>query len=179
MHARHYSPALGRFLQPDPDRSEANLYAYAANNPVTEMDPDGTCFIVCAIVGAAVNVAIYAATTDDFDLAEAAGEAVVGGALGMTGVGLLAKVASGAKLLSKISKANRVTKSISRFSRSADRLAARHVARGAMKATLRFSKVLKWVSPEFGVKVARRAGWKVDTLRKGSARGRVVSLQLV
>ncbi len=107
MHARHYSPALGRFLQPDPDRSEANLYAYAANNPVTEMDPDGTCFIVCAIVGAAVNVAIYAATTDDFDLAEAAGEAVVGGALGMTGVGLLAKVASGAKLLSKISKATR------------------------------------------------------------------------
>jgi RHS repeat-associated protein len=32
MHARHYSPALGRFVQPDPDRSEANLYAYAANN---------------------------------------------------------------------------------------------------------------------------------------------------
>lgn len=32
MHARHYSPALGRFLQPDPDRSEANLYAYAADN---------------------------------------------------------------------------------------------------------------------------------------------------
>ena len=32
MHARHYSPALGRFVQPDPDRSEANLYAYAANS---------------------------------------------------------------------------------------------------------------------------------------------------
>jgi RHS repeat-associated protein len=47
MHARHYSPALGRFLQPDPDRSEANLYRYVANNPVTELDPDGTCFIVC------------------------------------------------------------------------------------------------------------------------------------
>ncbi|MBA2372671.1 MAG: RHS repeat-associated core domain-containing protein [Chloroflexi bacterium] len=41
MHARHYSPVLGRFLQPDPDRTETNLYAYAANNPVTEIDPDG------------------------------------------------------------------------------------------------------------------------------------------
>jgi len=50
MHARHYSPSLGRFLQPDPDRSEANLYAYAANNPLTELDPDGTCFILCVII---------------------------------------------------------------------------------------------------------------------------------
>ena len=56
MTARHYSPALGRFVQPDPDRSEANLYAYAANNPVTEMDPDGTCFIVCQlVVGALID----------------------------------------------------------------------------------------------------------------------------
>ena len=55
MHARHYSPSLGRFLQPDPDRSEANLYAYSANNPVTELDPDGTCFILCAIVNAVID----------------------------------------------------------------------------------------------------------------------------
>ncbi len=39
MHARHYAPALGRFLQPDPDLVDPNLYAYAANNPVTELDP--------------------------------------------------------------------------------------------------------------------------------------------
>ncbi|MEI7743323.1 MAG: RHS repeat-associated core domain-containing protein [Chloroflexota bacterium] len=42
MHARHYSPALGRFLQPDPARAEANLYAYAAENPVTRTDACGT-----------------------------------------------------------------------------------------------------------------------------------------
>ena len=36
MHARHYAPALGRFLQPDPELSDPNLYAYAANNPVTD-----------------------------------------------------------------------------------------------------------------------------------------------
>jgi RHS repeat-associated protein len=41
MHARHYSPLTGRFLQPDPSAAEANLYAYAGNNPVTRVDPGG------------------------------------------------------------------------------------------------------------------------------------------
>jgi RHS repeat-associated protein len=41
MHARHYSPKLGRFLQPDPARAEANPYGYAANNPVSRADPSG------------------------------------------------------------------------------------------------------------------------------------------
>jgi uncharacterized protein RhaS with RHS repeats len=81
MHARHYSPALGRFVQPDPDRSEANLYAYAANNPVTEMDPDGTCFIVCQlIVGAVIDSVVYFATTENASLGGLA-KAVVGGAV--------------------------------------------------------------------------------------------------
>ena len=42
MGARHYSPALGRFLQPDPPALEENLYAYVANNPLTDSDPSGT-----------------------------------------------------------------------------------------------------------------------------------------
>jgi RHS repeat-associated protein len=41
MHARTYSPALGRFLQPDPARADGNLYAYAGNSPVTKSDPSG------------------------------------------------------------------------------------------------------------------------------------------
>lgn len=41
MSARHYSPALGRFLQPDPAAVEANLYSYAKNNPTTKTDPTG------------------------------------------------------------------------------------------------------------------------------------------
>jgi uncharacterized protein RhaS with RHS repeats len=41
MHARHYSPFLGRFLQPDPARVEANVYAYAANGCVSRIDPSG------------------------------------------------------------------------------------------------------------------------------------------
>jgi RHS repeat-associated protein len=42
MHARHYSPTVGRFLQPDPSRAESNLYAYTTNNPVTKQDACGT-----------------------------------------------------------------------------------------------------------------------------------------
>jgi RHS repeat-associated protein len=41
MGVRNYSPAIGRFLQPDPSAAEANLYAYAENNPTTTTDPSG------------------------------------------------------------------------------------------------------------------------------------------
>lgn len=42
MHARHYSPAIGRFLQPDPIAAEANLYSYAGSSPISRADPNGT-----------------------------------------------------------------------------------------------------------------------------------------
>jgi RHS repeat-associated protein len=41
MHARHYSPALARFVQPDPSGAEANLYAYGDDSPVTKSDCSG------------------------------------------------------------------------------------------------------------------------------------------
>ncbi len=41
MGARHYSPSLGRFLQPDPSALETNLYGYGANSPVSRVDPSG------------------------------------------------------------------------------------------------------------------------------------------
>ena len=41
MHARHFSPEFGRFLQPDPSALEANLYGYTENSPVTKVDPSG------------------------------------------------------------------------------------------------------------------------------------------
>ncbi len=42
MHARHYNPEFGRFLQPDPAEVESNLYGYASARPTSAMDPSGT-----------------------------------------------------------------------------------------------------------------------------------------
>mgnify|MGYP000873589891 FL=1 len=44
MRGRHYSPALGRFVQPDPIGYEGglNLYAYVNNDPLNLSDPMGT-----------------------------------------------------------------------------------------------------------------------------------------
>jgi RHS repeat-associated protein len=48
MHARHYSPTLGRFIQPDPSGAEANLYGYADNSPITRADATGRCWQLAA-----------------------------------------------------------------------------------------------------------------------------------
>ncbi|MGH7489557.1 MAG: RHS repeat domain-containing protein, partial [bacterium] len=41
MHSREDAPVLARFIQPDPEQAEANLYAYASNRPTTSVDPTG------------------------------------------------------------------------------------------------------------------------------------------
>ena len=43
MHARHYAPALGRFLQPDGQRAAGAMYVYGGNSPATYTDPSGNC----------------------------------------------------------------------------------------------------------------------------------------
>ncbi|MFX7151998.1 RHS repeat-associated core domain-containing protein, partial [Acinetobacter baumannii] len=42
-HNRFYNPELGRYMEPDPIGLEGGLnpYAYAANNPVMNVDPSG------------------------------------------------------------------------------------------------------------------------------------------
>ena len=44
MGARHYAPAIGRFIQPDPSRAETNHYSYAGNSPVSAVDPHGLAY---------------------------------------------------------------------------------------------------------------------------------------
>lgn len=69
MHARTYSPTLGRFLQPDPAAAEANLYGYAKNNPATETDPTGACPWCIAIIvvrALSIGVPIIAAAAQRF-----------------------------------------------------------------------------------------------------------------
>jgi RHS repeat-associated protein len=56
MGARHYSPRLGRFIQPDPAALEENPYGYAGNSPVTNGDPDGKLFQRLASQGGGGNV---------------------------------------------------------------------------------------------------------------------------
>ncbi len=68
MHARTYSPAFGRFLQPDPAGAEANLYGYGQNSPVTISGPSGQClvpvvgWIVCGEIAVAGVTFVVGAT---------------------------------------------------------------------------------------------------------------------
>lgn len=172
MHARHYAPALGRFLQPDPDGLEDSLYAYAANNPITEMDPDGTCFIVCqvavgAVIGAVVNTATYLATTDSsqWNVGSALGAAGSGAVLGAaTSVGLGAVGVAARVTL-------RATAAATRASAPVVRAAVTRMAKGAIAVPFKHPSVMRFVSPRVAAPVARAAGWTVKSLGRGSQRG--------
>ncbi len=100
---RNYAYNIGRFLRPDPMQDEypgISPYAYAANNPLKYVDPDGRALVFGAIVGAAIDVGIQVAvdgrSLDEIDL----GSVVISAAAGATGVGLITK-------LSKVNKVAR------------------------------------------------------------------------
>jgi RHS repeat-associated protein len=57
MHARTYLAAIGRFLQPDPEATEANVYGYAGNNPVRHVDCEGTDYRRCAVIAVRMFIA--------------------------------------------------------------------------------------------------------------------------
>jgi RHS repeat-associated protein len=62
VHARHYSPTVGRFLQADPARADRNPYLYAEDSPISKWDPDGrfACRVIAEVrildpIGIVVN----------------------------------------------------------------------------------------------------------------------------
>ena len=101
MRFRWYSPQLKRFLSPDShygdiaDPASLNRYAYAGNNPVNFIDPNGEFLgaLIGAVAGAVINtvaVAVTAAVTGQpltpGDLIGAAvGGAITGGLIGACG----------------------------------------------------------------------------------------------
>jgi len=84
---RHYSPALGRFLERDPAGyiDGSSLYLYARSNPVTILDPTGRFGLVGALVGAVVGGVVggvgAAIAGEDWKVGALAGVAV-GAAVG-------------------------------------------------------------------------------------------------
>jgi RHS repeat-associated protein len=63
--ARFYSPALGRFLQPDtiiPDQSNPqswNRFSYVVNNPIRYNDPSGHCaWDLCIVEGVTISTTV-------------------------------------------------------------------------------------------------------------------------
>ena len=131
MHARHYAPSLGRFIQPDPTGLEDSLYAYAANNPVTEMDPDGTCFIVCIAVGAVLDTALYLATTDskDWDFGDAVSTVAMGAV--ESAVNPFAKIGKVVKLAAVANKALTKTSAVGRAAAAIQTTVSKAAVRGS------------------------------------------------
>jgi uncharacterized protein RhaS with RHS repeats len=85
LHARHYDPALGRFVQPDwwdptVEGVGTNRYAYAENDPLNRSDPNGHVanFAGKFAFDLALELAIQAATNQKLDVALAFREAAIG-----------------------------------------------------------------------------------------------------
>jgi uncharacterized protein RhaS with RHS repeats len=62
--ARYYDVGVGQFTSADTLQTDLNRYAYAGNNPETNVDPDGHCWPLCTmVIGALVGAAIGAGTS--------------------------------------------------------------------------------------------------------------------
>ena len=64
LSVRHYDPALGRFIQPDPSEQEGTRsYAYAGDDPLDATDPSGLDWCVAAIIGTGCQSGLSGGTT--------------------------------------------------------------------------------------------------------------------
>ncbi|MYG14999.1 MAG: hypothetical protein F4207_01040, partial [Gemmatimonadetes bacterium] len=124
MPARSYAYDVGRFLRPDPMQDEypgISPYAYAANNPLKYVDPDGAYFesfwdvanIGIGLVSLAQNVSEGSygwAALDVVGLAVDAGATIVPGLPG--GAGTLIKSIRGARAVNQADNATDVANTI-------------------------------------------------------------------
>ncbi|GHB79407.1 type IV secretion protein Rhs [Streptomyces xanthochromogenes] len=97
MGARYYDPQLGRFTQPDPSGKESNLYAYAAGDPINNVDPNGLSFFDA--VGKGFDIYDIGSMAKDIDEgnykdALATGVGMAAGAAAEAGCGAVAAAVS-------------------------------------------------------------------------------------
>jgi len=120
LNSRYYDPEIGRFINADEISSLSvtnnainglNLYAYCLNNPVNERDDSGyfllwlfiTAIVVGAIVSAGIEVVSQGLTNgwDNINLGQVGWSALmggIGGALTVSGLGVLGMTIAGASL---------------------------------------------------------------------------------
>jgi RHS repeat-associated protein len=101
---RHYSPNLGRFLQPDSLGIEggANLYAYVNNDPANATDPSGKCpsCLIGGLLNVGIGYGISRLTGQEYSLGSAALDFGIGFATG--GFAALSAAARGAEIVEGI-----------------------------------------------------------------------------
>lgn len=179
-HARYQSSTLGRFLSPDvlggkpEDPQTWNRYAYARNNPLKFVDPDGKAFDIF--------IDVVSIGYDIFDIGRsvARGESISGTqvlALGADVVGAAVPFVTGAGAAvraaarsGEAATALRVTKAVNLPSWRAVTIDVEHIASGHMKGGSRISDA-KALFPEHmskaqvekAVREAYRFGQKITT----------------
>ena len=92
---RDYDAAIGRWTAPDPtlfDGEDTNLYAYAFNDSMNYIDPDGEAAIAGAAIGAALDLGLQLLENGGELGCVDWGQVALSGAAGAVGAGIISKL---------------------------------------------------------------------------------------